>query len=118
MHCCSNWASGCKANVKQRETEMKTIKIMACLALAAAVWLPFGCTADSEKQVSDGSSHFPHVKKTGAQIWAENCTRCHNPRPAVQYSAQQWDMITTHMRLRADLNGEEQRAIYHFMWGM
>jgi hypothetical protein len=63
------------------------------------------------------SGHFAHVAKTGGQIWAENCSRCHNPRPATQYSPQQWDIIDTHMRLRANLNGEEQRAVVRFMSG-
>ena len=93
---------------------MKSIKTLACFALGAA-WLAAGCAAPK----ADGTraSHFAHVQKTGNQIWAENCTRCHNPRPSTEYSAQQWDIITTHMRLRANLNGEEQRAVRDFMSG-
>ena len=66
---------------------------------------------------TNSSSFFPHVKKTGGQVWAENCTRCHNVRPPMQYSPGQWSVICAHMRIRANLNGEEQRAVYLFMTG-
>jgi len=103
-------------NTKQTIFAITVSAAAACVALAA------GC--DSQKpapaggpQAEQASGLFPHVHKTGAQIWAENCTRCHYARPANQYSAQQWDIITSHMRDRADLTGEEQRAVYHFMTG-
>jgi hypothetical protein len=58
---------------------------------------------------------FAPPARTGAQLWAENCTRCHYARPPTQYSAQQWDIIMTHMRLRADLTGHETREITKFL---
>lgn len=97
---------------------MMTRKLAALSATLLTIG--YGCASrSSESPVSESSAggFFPHVVKTGGQIWAENCTRCHNPRPSTQYSAQQWDLITTHMRLRCNLNGEEQRAVYHFMTG-
>jgi hypothetical protein len=107
---------------KKMETEMKrTRQMVALVALfAMLLFMGYGCASpSSDGQVGEKSAagFFPHVVKTGGQIWAENCTRCHNPRPSTQYSAQQWDLITTHMRLRCNLNGEEQRAVYHFMTG-
>ena len=99
---------------------MKTTRLIAgYLALAATCLVAnsgCGLQKDAPGNQSTGGL-FPHVQKSGAQIWAENCTRCHTPRPAAQYTPQQWDLITTHMRLRCDLNGEEQRAVYHFMAG-
>lgn len=91
------------------------------LVISGAIVFAAGC-ASRQDQSNAGESHssqglFAHVQKTGGQIWAENCSRCHIPRPSTQYSAQQWDLITTHMRLRCNLNGEEQRAVYHFMVG-
>jgi hypothetical protein len=90
-------------------------------SLAACIVTVSGCARPGESagtpEAQAASGFFPHVQKTGGQIWAENCTRCHNPRPSTQYSAPQWDLITSHMRLRCDLNGEEQRAVYHFMTG-
>jgi cytochrome c5 len=54
-------------------------------------------------------------KKAGSELWAENCTRCHNARPPQYYSDATWDIIVHHMRLRANLTGEEARAIAEFL---
>src|SRR5258708_1337640 len=34
----------------------------------------------------------PH--KTGAQLWADNCTRCHYVRQPDYYSGVQWELVT------------------------
>jgi len=54
-------------------------------------------------------------KKAGSELWAENCMRCHNARPPQYYSDATWDIIVHHMRLRANLTGEEARAIAEFL---
>jgi hypothetical protein len=51
----------------------------------------------------------------GAELWAENCSRCHNIRPPRSFSAAQWEVIVHHMRLRADLTGTEARQITQFL---
>ncbi len=51
----------------------------------------------------------------GAQLWADNCSRCHNMRPPQSYSDAQWEAVTMHMRLRANLTGTEQREITRFL---
>lgn len=92
--------------------------IAGCIALATVcLVLDSGCESQKDASNRPSVGLFSHVQKSGAQIWAENCIRCHTPRPAAQYSPQQWDLITTHMRLRCNLNGEEQRAVYRFMAG-
>lgn len=53
--------------------------------------------------------------KGGAQLWAENCSRCHNIRPPESFSDAQWQTVVHHMRLRADLTGEEARSILDFL---
>ena len=53
-------------------------------------------------------------KKGGAEL-AETCNRCHNARPPQYYSDGQWDVIVHHMRLRANLTGEEARTIAEFL---
>jgi hypothetical protein len=49
--------------------------------------------------------------KGRAQIWAENCARCHNMRPPDWYSGAQWTVAMQHMRVRGYLTGQEHRAI-------
>ena len=55
------------------------------------------------------------ANKSGAQLWAENCTRCHNaPSPAI-YSDAQWEVVGDHMRYKANLTGQEVRKIVDFL---
>jgi hypothetical protein len=53
--------------------------------------------------------------QSGAQLWAENCSRCHNIRPPQSFSDAQWEAVVMHMRLRANLTGNEQRKITEFL---
>lgn len=52
---------------------------------------------------------------SGEELWSNNCLRCHNIRPPTMYSNAQWDVIVHHMRLRANITGQEQRAIVEFL---
>ena len=62
----------------------------ATVAAAAAVWVASatGCAHKGDDQAGGGgrpsTGLFAHAHKTGGQIWAENCNRCHNPRPSTQ----------------------------------
>lgn len=53
--------------------------------------------------------------KGGSQLWSENCARCHNTRSPSAYSDAEWDVVMHHMRIRAQLTGEEHRAILEFL---
>ena len=53
--------------------------------------------------------------KSGAQLWTDNCMRCHNLRGPETYSALQWEVAMHHMRLRANLTGQETRKITEFL---
>ncbi|HAM70520.1 MAG TPA: hypothetical protein DCM86_02640 [Verrucomicrobiales bacterium] len=54
-------------------------------------------------------------EKTGAQLWGQNCGRCHNIRSPGMYSDAQWEVAVMHMRVRANLTGEEHRKILAFL---
>jgi hypothetical protein len=64
---------------------------------------------------NDSAAAASTKQKAGSELWAENCTRCHNARPPQYYSDVTWDIIVHHMRLRADLTGEEARAVAEFL---
>jgi len=68
--------------------------------------------ASTQPAVADSS---PPPRKSGTQLWSDNCSRCHNIRPPEMYSDAQWAMIVQHMRMRANLTGEEQREITKFL---
>jgi cytochrome c2 len=55
------------------------------------------------------------TNKSGAQLWAENCNRCHNAPPPEIYSNAQWEVVGEHMRYKANLTDEEVRKIVAFL---
>src|SRR5437667_9406484 len=53
--------------------------------------------------------------KSGAQLWADNCMRCHNFRSPASFSDAQWEVAAMHMRIRANLTAEEHKKILEFL---
>ena len=83
------------------------IIIVSCIALT---WL-IGCVANKQSaEVSAGTTG-----KSGAQLWAENCARCHNIRSPGSLSPVQWEVAMMHMRVRANLTPEEHKKILEFL---
>jgi len=53
--------------------------------------------------------------KSGAQLWGENCNRCHNAPDPTTYSDDQWDVVAEHMRQKALLTDVEITKIRDFL---
>ncbi len=53
--------------------------------------------------------------KTGPQLWAENCQRCHNTPSPNSFSHEQWVTIGMHMQTRAQLTDKERDKIVAFL---
>ncbi|MCX6290788.1 MAG: cytochrome c [Bacteroidetes bacterium] len=53
--------------------------------------------------------------KGGSELWSENCGRCHNAPNGSYYTREQWDVIGTHMRMRAHITADETRKIVDFL---
>lgn len=88
------------------------------IALAAIALLTvIGCASKpSESATGDtpqASAATP--PKGGAELWAENCSRCHNIRPPQSYNDAQWATVVHHMRFRANLDGTEAKLIAEFL---
>ena len=66
-------------------------------------------------EANSAASNDSYMGLTGEQLWSNNCLRCHNIRPGTMYGNVQWDVIVHHMRLRANITGQEQRAIVEFL---
>jgi hypothetical protein len=80
---------------------------ISCVAL---VWL-IGCATNKQSgEVPTGGTG-----KSGAQLWAENCIRCHNIRSPASLSPVQWEVALMHMRVRANLTPEEHKRILEFL---
>jgi len=88
------------------------------LLLASTTWNLFAEPKADGKAATNSSSAASsdsYMGLTGEELWSNNCLRCHNIRPPTMYSDAQWDVIVHHMRLRANITGQEQRAIVEFL---
>jgi len=94
--------------------------VLACLLLlfASTSWNLLAEPKAKQKTANESSSavsNDSYMGLTGEELWSNNCLRCHNIRPPTMYSNAQWDVIVHHMRIRANITGQEQRAIVEFL---
>ena len=104
-----------------------TYKMTKSIALTgAAVGLLFmaGCAANKSTKSAAAAAKpavwpltikDPAANESGAQIWAENCMRCHQLRSPSQYTPAQWGIIMQYMRLRAGLTGTQEKKVLAFL---
>jgi nitrate/TMAO reductase-like tetraheme cytochrome c subunit len=86
--------------------------ITGCLILASALII-VGCNAF--KNAKENPMLTEEESTGNAQLWSENCNRCHNLRAPSSYSDVQWEVAMHHMRVRADLTAIEQKKILEFL---
>ena len=85
---------------------MKKIPIiMTMFALVAAIVIYSSCAATSSLSEA----------KSGAQLWGENCLRCHNIPSPETFSDVEWDVAIMHMQVRAYLPENEAVKIAEFL---
>ncbi len=80
-----------------------TIIAITCITIKGMLLIN-GCAATSEIQA-----------KSGAQLWGENCLRCHNAPSPADYSDAQWATIGNHMKVRASLTSDEITKVIEFL---
>jgi len=88
------------------------------LLLVSTTWNLFAEPKADGKAATNSSSAVSsdsYMGLSGEELWSNNCLRCHNIRPPTMYNDAQWDVILHHMRLRANITGQEQRAILEFL---
>ena len=90
--------------------------LAALAALIASLSFPVCSATAGDKTTSAATGVAPApVGKSGAQLWAEQCQRCHNVRSPSSYSSAQWDVAMLHMRVRANLTPEQHQKILEFL---
>jgi hypothetical protein len=96
--------------------------LIVCAFVAGGVIIAVGCsTQENPKTNAAVAPAAPTTQlaakpaKGRAQLWAENCMRCHNMRPPDWYSDAQWDLAMMQMRVRGYLTGEQQKQILEFL---
>jgi hypothetical protein len=85
----------------------RTLPQHALLGVAAALLIA-GCA-------SPGGGPPAASDKGSAQLWTENCGRCHNLRSPSIYGDAAWDVVVHQMRVRANLTTAEELSIAKFL---
>jgi hypothetical protein len=81
-------------------------KLVTAILLLAVILMSVMISCKATQKVS---------MKSGAQLWAENCQRCHNTPSPSTFSPEQWKTIGLHMQTRALLTDEERQKIVEFL---
>ena len=82
----------------------KSTIIFTFIFIVFSTMLINGCSAS--KKVAD---------KSGAQLWAENCNRCHNAPAPGEFNNDNWEIAGTHMQVRANLTKTDVDKIIGFL---
>jgi len=88
---------------------MKTLKIFGIIAVVLVSIAAFTLQSCSAEQVA------AYKNKSGAQLWGENCIRCHNTPSPVSFNDTDWSTIQLHMKVRANLTKEQSNKIFEFL---
>jgi cytochrome c5 len=93
---------------------LRNLMVIAMAASAVAL-LANGCSTPAPTATGTVAATTPAMGKSGAQLWGDRCGFCHNVRSPNSFNDAQWEVATMHMRVRANLTGEEQRKILEFL---
>jgi len=102
---------------------MKTINKILVIAM---VFLTIGITvvacSSSKKTLTEtnipavaGVEEEFKLEKSGAQLWGETCNRCHLAPSPADYNDTDWETISLHMRVRANLTENDVAKIEEFL---
>jgi cytochrome c2 len=95
---------------------MNKTKIMKVLLSKKAVIIVFGIAGAVFVSAMSGCKASEAVAaKSGAQLWGENCRRCHNSPDPNTFSPEQWITVGMHMQTRALLTDDERDKIVDFL---
>lgn len=83
----------------------KKLTIITAISVIISIVLIFNSCAVSQKIEA----------KSGAQLWGENCQRCHNTPSPSTFSPEQWETVGMHMQTRALLTDKERDKIVAFL---
>lgn len=92
-----------------------------CVAGGALALVACGAWRPQARTLANATSNATAIKAAevtpfgSAELWDMNCARCHNLRPRAEYSPAQWAVVVNHMRMVADLPGEDYRRLLEYL---
>ena len=97
------------------ECRMRKLAVAATGVLGLSM-LVHGCRTSSPPPPAAAAEAHADARpvKGRAQLWAENCQRCHNARPASWYSEREWEVAMHHMFVRGYLTRHEHDSVMEF----
>ena len=106
----------------QRNMQTKGLWILLIGSVVAGFLVGAACQTPPKHAVDEGGasaeaalSSIPIRERGGAQLWGDNCARCHNSRSPSEFTDEQWEVIAHHMRVRANLTAYEHEMILKFL---
>ena len=93
---------------------MKRLKLVIFCSILLTASAVAGLMAQSTKPKPDGSgASAPANQERGQQVFAQNCSRCHNAPEG--FSPRISGTIARHMRVRASLSEADYKALLKFL---
>ncbi len=80
------------------------ISVLTIIIIILSSQLFNGCSVS--KKVAD---------KSGAQLWGENCARCHNAPAPGEFNNDNWEIVGMHMQVRANITQPDINKIVDFL---
>lgn len=96
------------------KTRYKIVLIGLMLLVTGTIIISCASTKDKYTAVTDVEDEFK-IEKSGAQLWGETCNRCHLAPSPADYNDTDWETISLHMRVRANLTENEINKIEAFL---
>lgn len=90
--------------------------VAGALLVASATWMlsvPQAQAAEAKSEPATGEDRMQFAR--GAKSSSENCGMCHNIRDPKELRDDQWRAAVAHMRVRANLTGQETRDVLAFL---
>lgn len=101
-------------NIEIMKIIYKIFLIGLMLIVTGGVIVSCSSTKDKYTAVTDVEEEFK-IEKSGAQLWGEACNRCHLAPSPADYNDTDWETISLHMRIRANLTEKEITKIEAFL---
>lgn len=96
---------------------MKTIHkiLMGSLILIITTLTIVACSSSKSVYTKVGDTQEFKIEKSGALLWGEVCNRCHLAPSPSDYNDTDWETISLHMRVRANITENEINKIEEFL---